>query len=151
MGAKDENGELGYIHDETSLRKNPPPFEWSEQEEQAACVMRDNNWQMMKRRVVVDLDEDRRKNEAGVKRDKIFCLVYTIASGHPRIPAILETWGPKCDGFMVGSTKTDKKISAVEILHEGPEECEYYRWKLPHHNESMSIACYLFLTPHQPL
>lgn len=122
MGAKDENGELGYIHDETALRKNPPPFEWSEQEEQSSCVMKDNNWRMMTQRVVVDLEDDRQKNEAGLKRDKIFCLVYTIESAHSRIPGILETWGPKCDGFMVGSTKTDKKLSAVEILHEGPEE-----------------------------
>lgn len=122
MGAKDENGEMGYIHDETSLRNYPPPFAWSEQEEQAACSMRDNNWKMMTQRVFVDMDEDRQKNEAGVKRDKIFCLVYTIESAHSRIPAIQQTWGPKCDGFMVGSTKTDKKLSAVEILHDGPEE-----------------------------
>ena len=29
---------------------------------------------------------------------------------------------PHCDGFMVGSTKTDVSIGAVEIPHEGPEE-----------------------------
>jgi len=29
---------------------------------------------------------------------------------------------PKCDGFMVGSTKTDRALGTVEIPHEGPEE-----------------------------
>jgi hypothetical protein len=31
---------------------------------------------------------------------------------------------PKCDGFMVGSNKTDPSIGAVNIVHEGPEECK---------------------------
>jgi hypothetical protein len=35
-------------------------------------------------------------------------------------------FSPKCDGFMVGSTKTDPSIGAVNIPHEGPEECEYF-------------------------
>jgi glycoprotein-N-acetylgalactosamine 3-beta-galactosyltransferase len=29
---------------------------------------------------------------------------------------------PKCDGFIVGSTKTDPSLGAVDIPHEGPEE-----------------------------
>lgn len=28
----------------------------------------------------------------------------------------------KCDGFMVASTKTDRKLGTVNIPHEGPEE-----------------------------
>ena len=30
----------------------------------------------------------------------------------------------KCDGFMVGSNKTDVSLNTVEIPHEGAEECE---------------------------
>jgi hypothetical protein len=30
----------------------------------------------------------------------------------------------KCDGFMVGSTKTDAALDTVEIPYEGEEECK---------------------------
>jgi hypothetical protein len=124
MGAKDEDGNWGYVHDEKALRNNPPPLAWDENVEREACSLRDNNFRMMTERVVVDTEYERKQNEAGVKRDKIFCLVYTTESGHSRIPNIRDTWGAKCDGFMVGSTKTDKSLGAVEIPHEGPEECK---------------------------
>ena len=55
-------------------------------------------------------------------RPKLFCLVYTIEKNHFRIPAIRETLGNKCDGFMVGSTKTDAALGTVNIPHEGPEQ-----------------------------
>lgn len=139
MGAKDENGNWGYIHDETAIRRNPPSFSWNEQEEQAACSLKDDDWKMMTQRVVVDMEYDRKQNEAGVKRDKIFCLVYTIESGHPRIPGILETWGPKCDGFMVGSTKTDRALATVEIPHEGPEECKFPSELEPSSTSSLTL------------
>ena len=29
---------------------------------------------------------------------------------------------PNCDGFMVGSNKTDISLGTVDIPHEGPEE-----------------------------
>jgi len=48
---------------------------------------------MLHEKVVVDLDAHKAAEESGKKRDKIFCLVYTIESGHPKIPAIRETWG----------------------------------------------------------
>ena len=94
MGAKDENGNWGYIHDETALHKNPPDLTWKEGAERKACVMRDNNFRMMNERVIVDMEYDKKMEESvGEKRDKIFCLVYTIESGHHKIPLIRETWG----------------------------------------------------------
>ncbi len=122
MGALDADGNPGYIHDETFLKKNPPKMNFADQDMKQACAKRDNDWRMMHKRVVVETGYDKTKNESGEKRDKIFCLVYTIEKFHDRIPNILETWGPKCDGFMVGSTKTDPSIGAVNIPHEGPEE-----------------------------
>jgi len=122
MGAKDENGQWGYIFDETALRKNPPQLMWEDDGERKACMKRDNNFRMMTERVFVDMEYDKKMLEGGAKRDKIFCLVYTIESGHKGIPNILETWGPKCDGFMVASNKTEVSIGAVNIPHEGPEE-----------------------------
>jgi len=120
LGALDANGNLGYMHDETALRNNPPPFETPTLHQQ--CAKRDGNYNMMHNRIVVETEYDEKMNESGKKRDKIFCLVYTIAENHDRIPNIRKTWGQKCDGFMVGSTKTDASIGAVNIPHEGPEE-----------------------------
>jgi len=93
MGAKDENGNYGYVHDETALHKNPPPFSYAGEEFIADCKKRDNHWRMLNEKVRVDLDAHKAAEESLKKRDKIFCLVYTIESGHPKIPAIRETWG----------------------------------------------------------
>jgi hypothetical protein len=57
------------------------------------CSKRDNNYKMLTERVHVDKNYDEEMEKAGNKRAKIFCLVYTIDSGHPKIPAIRETWG----------------------------------------------------------
>jgi hypothetical protein len=93
LGATFENGTLGYIHDETALHRNPPPFEYDDEKMKKACTLRDNNYRMMHERVFVDMDYDKKMEESGTKRDKIFCLVYTIDSGHPKIPGIRQTWG----------------------------------------------------------
>ena len=120
MGAKDENGNWGYIHDETALRKNPPQLDYPNLKKD--CAKHDHNYKMLTEKVFVDLEANEAAIKSGRKRDKIFCLVYTSSNAHDRIPNILQTWGPKCDGFMVGSNKTDASISAVNIPHEGEEE-----------------------------
>lgn len=122
MGARDEKGNFGYVHDETALRKNPPELEFPGL--QAACGLRDNTYKMLTEQVSVDFAANEDADKRRPKRDKIFCLVYTIEKFHDRIPYIRETWGPKCDGFMVGSTKTDVALGTVEIPHEGEEAYE---------------------------
>jgi len=123
-GALDENDEPGYVHDEKALHKNPPPFNFTPEEVQ--CDKKDGTMKMLTEKVFVDLPAHQTAESlaaSGVKpRAKIFCLVYTIEKFHDRIPAIRETWANKCDGFMVGSTKTDKALGTVNILHEGEEE-----------------------------
>jgi glycoprotein-N-acetylgalactosamine 3-beta-galactosyltransferase len=47
--------------------------------------------------------------------------VYTISTNHDGLHRIRETWGPKCDGFMVGSNLTDPVLGTVNIPHEGEE------------------------------
>jgi glycoprotein-N-acetylgalactosamine 3-beta-galactosyltransferase len=120
MGARDENGKWGYIHDEKALRKNPPKFEYPDLKK--ACANHDANYKMLTEKVFVDLEANEAAIKSGKKREKLFCLVYTTSNAHDRIPYILQTWGPKCDGFMVGSNKTDASVHAVDIPHEGPEE-----------------------------
>ncbi|KAL7566197.1 hypothetical protein ACA910_011271 [Epithemia clementina (nom. ined.)] len=123
MGAKDVDGNYGYIHNETHLHLDPPSFNMNKDDLKTACTRRDNNYRMLTEKVYVDMDYDTKAQaELGDNRVKIFCLVYTTEKGHSNIPRIRETWGQKCDGFMVGSTKTDPSIDAVEIPHEGPEE-----------------------------
>lgn len=89
MGAKGEDGKLGYIHDETALRRNPPAFSFeSKKEEEMACAPRDSHWKMMTKRVKVELEYDHKLEKSGVKRDKIFCLVFTTEQSHDKIPSI---------------------------------------------------------------
>eukprot|EP00804_Cyclotella_cryptica_P002281 CCRYP_004017-RA/>CCRYP_004017-RA protein AED:0.24 eAED:0.24 QI:148/1/1/1/1/1/6/1023/1015 len=128
-GALDEKGNFGYVHDETFLAKSPPAFEFkNDSEKEKLCKKGDPNYIMLTERVFVDLtshEAAEKRAEHGLslkKRAKIFCLVYTIEKFHDRIPAIKETWGKKCDGFMVASTKTDVALGTVAIPHEGPEE-----------------------------
>ena len=92
-GARDENGNWGYVHDETALHKNRPPFHFEEAKMKDACVKRDNTWRMLTEQVFVDMAYDAEKEKSGEKRDKIFCLVYTTEAGHVKIPNIRETWG----------------------------------------------------------
>jgi len=101
---------------------DPPTFGMAKQALVKACEKHDNNYRMLTEKVYVDLEGHEAAEKSGKPRAKIFCLVYTTEKGHNRIPRIRETWGQKCDGFMVGSTKTDPAIDAVEIPHEGPEE-----------------------------
>lgn len=123
-GATDENGEFGYRHDEKSLKNNPPIFQVTKSE--VNCDNHDANYKMLTEKVVVDFtshEAREREAEAGGKpRAKLFCMVYTIEKNHDKIPAIRETWGQKCDGFIVASDKTDKSLGTVNIPHEGAEE-----------------------------
>jgi len=91
--ALDADGKPGYLHDETFLRKNPPGLQLSDNGLKNACSKRDYNWRMMTERIVVETEYEKSKNDSGQKRDKIFCLVYTIEKFHDRIPNILQTWG----------------------------------------------------------
>lgn len=117
-GARDEKGNWGYVHDETALRRHPPAFPTDRLEQD--CQERDADQAMLTEKVFVDREAHDAKK--GTKRAKILCIIYAIDASHEkRIPAIRETWGQKCDGFMVGSNKTDASLDTVDIAHAGPE------------------------------
>mmetsp|Transcript_33040 Transcript_33040/g.80303 ORF Transcript_33040/g.80303 Transcript_33040/m.80303 type:complete len:518 (+) Transcript_33040:124-1677(+) len=63
--------------------------------------------------------------DGGSRLPRILCMVYTMESEHAtRIRAIRETWAPGCDGFLAFSTKSDPRIPAISLPHEGPEAYE---------------------------
>ena len=90
-GALDAEGRIGYVHDETALRLNPPKNSFSQSMLEPLCSIRDNNYRMLTEKVFVDLEYEHKMEH--LPRDKIFCLVYTIDKYHNKIPAIRETWG----------------------------------------------------------
>ena len=99
-GGMDENGNFGYVHDETFLIKNPPHFQIKDDNDRSVlCKKGDPNYQMLTKKVFVDLPNHEaaaKRAEHGLskeRRAKIFCLVYTIEKNHGSIPAIKETWG----------------------------------------------------------
>lgn len=116
MGAADEHGEPGYVHDATALRNNPPLF--VDPDLKRHCTNREGNYLMLTERVVVHKEDPNREHKV-----KLFCTVFAVEKVHQtKIPTIRNTWGQKCDGFMVGSTATDPSLNTVSIPHEGPEE-----------------------------
>ena len=53
----------------------------------------------------------------------VMCLIYTIAKNHAGGPSeARDTWGSKCDGFMVMSSMEDPSLPSAQVTHEGPEE-----------------------------
>ncbi|GKY91430.1 hypothetical protein MPSEU_000115300 [Mayamaea pseudoterrestris] len=121
LGAVNSWGMAGYVHDVTKLRQKPPPFSMTRQEMAAECMNQDDDYKMIKERFVVDLEYERQMQQSGKPRPKILCIIYTSKQGHSRIKNIRETWGPKCDGFLVASDTSDASVDSVKILHEGPE------------------------------
>ena len=54
---------------------------------------------------------------------KLLCLMYTMEGAHATsVRAARETWAPGCDGFLAFSTKTDPRIPAIHVRHNGAEE-----------------------------
>ena len=127
VGAKDGNGTFGYVHNETSLRRQPPIMNFTGNRLRQACLQHDDDFRMLQKIEVASNDElelQRLKLRAASvqsKRERIFCMIYSTESGKERIQRIRETWGQKCDGFMVASNVTDPTYDAVNILHKGVE------------------------------
>ena len=122
MGARDQNLEWGYVHDVTRLRQNPPVLSWTGFSLEKECQLKgddDADYMALQRIRVANLPLPKHENKqqhipTGVK---ILCTVYTAEPYHDKIPVIRETWGPRCDGFLVGSNRTDPTIDAVDIVH----------------------------------
>ena len=84
FAALDENGNEGYIHDATALRKNPPSFSCKKKQ---MCRKKSGNYKMLTKKVKVRKDHDEGN------KVKLFCTIYTIEKNHGRLPMIRETFG----------------------------------------------------------
>jgi len=122
MGAVDENGTWGYVHDASALHKNPPAFQ-PPADKSVAC-RKDDHYKMLTEKVKVDFEGHSAAERSAKRRVKVFCVAYTTEKNHDRINTLREAWGQKCDGFMVASTKTDKSLGTVNIVHQGQEAYE---------------------------
>lgn len=56
--------------------------------------------------------------------EKCLCIVYTMESNHnDRVHNVVHSWGSRCDGLIVFSTKTVRPF-IISIPHEGEESYE---------------------------
>jgi hypothetical protein len=93
MGAMDEQGNNGYIHNVTALRNNPPPSNISNNDIATYCSNRDDDYKMLKERVFVDMEYEQKMQASYKPRLKILCTIYTSAKSHHRLHNIRATWG----------------------------------------------------------
>jgi glycoprotein-N-acetylgalactosamine 3-beta-galactosyltransferase len=69
------------------------------------------------------------EQDDGSYSPKILCIVYTMEESHAtKIRAMRETWAGGCDGFLAFSTKSDPRIPAISIPHQG-EESYFNMWQ----------------------
>ncbi len=50
---------------------------------------------------------------------RIMCIVYSHPEKYENARAQSQTWGARCDGFVVMSTVEDESISAIHLTHAG--------------------------------
>ena len=55
---------------------------------------------------------------------RLLCMVYSVDNPHSNamVKAVRETWGSRCDGFLVASNVTNPSLGMVDIPHLGPED-----------------------------
>jgi hypothetical protein len=48
--------------------------------------------------------------------EKILCFMMTHSGSHlTRVRAVLETWGQKCDGWLIASNETDAQLGTMKM------------------------------------
>ncbi|GKY90436.1 hypothetical protein MPSEU_000017400 [Mayamaea pseudoterrestris] len=122
LGAVDQFGVAGYVHDVTALRRNPPRLNMTQEYIAKECLNQDDDFRMIKERFVIDFAYEQEMQQSKKPRPRLLCVIYTVASGHGRIQNIRETWGQKCDGLLVASDTADPSVDSVKILHKGKED-----------------------------
>jgi len=125
-GARTEDGTFGYIADEKFLHHREPQqtaaFVMTQNEIDKACSERDGNYKMLTEKVkLANRTQDEGAAASSALSPKILCVLFVVEQDHDKLESIHNTWGSKCDGMIIGSNRTDRRIGAVDIPHEGPE------------------------------
>ena len=115
MGARDENGQLGYVPD-----PSPHHLKQSQgiQEKYAkACALTPKEAEGPGGNKVLQKIEPLPRQTT----PRVLCMVYTISSNLENLQAIVDTWATDCDGFIAASNKTIPYLGSLDLTHMGPE------------------------------
>jgi hypothetical protein len=123
MGTRDEHGNsTGFVYDVTRLSRNPPPLSLHGIRLEEECRNNDTEYVAMQRLSLAvsaasttNTGTTRQQRADSSSRPKILCAVYGMEKKRDQIHAIRETWGPKCDGFFIASSRTDPTVDAIHI------------------------------------
>jgi hypothetical protein len=139
-GARGPNGEWGYVHDPTIIRRKPWPFRVPPKEQLEICAPRPSDDGQEGIGVIVgaaalgdfvlthQVHVVSKKQNANKNSLKIFCAIYTYPGNDPLTDAIRETWGKRCDGFLAAShTTTIPEAATVRMPHYGKHTGGLYR------------------------
>ena len=104
--AYDVDGNPGYIHDATYVRRNPPPFQYHapgdtygvcDQEFGTGPEGEKGLLGLKKIRIMDDASlDDPDLRSGGRRRKRVMCMIYTHSNRHDRVRSIAETYGPRC-------------------------------------------------------
>ena len=140
-GARDANGNFGYVHDATHIRKlygdgseKPQPWKLgngpNDLSYQDICappgmgLEGTYGYQALTEKIQI---ANTTSTESFDKNGpKIMCVLYSYQGGSDKVQAIVETWGRRCDGFLAMSNTTQPEIGFVDIAHGGPHHSGDY-------------------------
>ena len=104
--AYDVDGNPGYVHDATFVRRNPPPFQYhSPGDAYGVCEPEFGSGPegkmgllgLQKIRIMDDRSlDDPALRTGGQRRKRVMCIIYTHSNRHDRVRSIAETYGPRC-------------------------------------------------------
>jgi hypothetical protein len=123
LGALDQAGNPGYIHDPAYVKNHPLPFTYHAKGDDSGVCDIPFGEGPEKQMGLKGLEKIKIMKDAP---KRVLCIVYTHSNRHDRVRSIAETYAPRCDGFMAASNLTDVSIGAVNLLHEGPEACKHF-------------------------
>jgi hypothetical protein len=96
---------------------DPLPQETAPVDERESST-RDGHWQRHRHGPPSSVS----RKDAVVPPPRILCALKTHVANHDQVADVVDTWGWRCDGFFAASTKTQRDIGAVDLLHKGKEE-----------------------------
>jgi hypothetical protein len=118
--AYDVKGRPGYIHDPYYVKNHPLDFSYFA-DGHSICNESLGEGQEGPRGIYA-LRKIRIVNWTVQPASTILCMVYSYSGRHDVVRAVAETYGQRCDGFMVASNLTEPEIGAVNLGHQGPED-----------------------------